>query len=560
MSTDLGVDDLDIARAFLAMQHGVRMLDADPLASFRCTSEVQRDYVRHQGHCEIYLHSGNKFGKSTIGIAVDIACCQGRDELDGIPLPHVPLPARWGLFVPDYPSHVTSTQPIIEALLGDWPKRFERHGQVIVAVRIKPIGWHSDDPSTWSLLKVYSCENRRAGVGARLYGAHFDEPPPIEILREVRKAGEASTVFPLGITATPLKRSQWQPLRADYPDPAQNEGRIVNGYLRLRGESFDNTALTERDKRELLRIYANDPLRDARLHGHEINTEGSSPFRRHYAELMQWLERCTDGEVGEWDVTREVITADGKELVTEVVEVEVHEERKPGHVYRVIPDPSLGIDDGEHDPCGLVVFDMTARIDVAAYRGYIGEFGLGVLAAGLGRAYGEAMVDADVTGGYGSALLSGLRAAGYRRIVNHASGRDGLERTHLGFTIDASTRAEFMSAINEALLASQAGHPFMRLRTRWVVSDLVDLVLKDGKPVTGSGMHDEGFICAGRFASLVTPDRRPYVPTVTREMVESPREAGVRAMREEMGLPALRRTRDGRPPGTRMRRMNVRPR
>lgn len=528
----------DLARDYLAFQHAITLLDADPLAQFRCTSEVQRDYLRNQGHAEVYLHSGNKFGKSTIGIAFDIAMCQGRDELDGIRLPRVPMPCRWGLFVPDYPSHLTSTQPIIEALVGDWPHKFERHGAVITAVRIKPIGWANDDPDSWSLLKVYSCENRRSGVGARLYGAHFDEPPPIEILREVRKAGEAATVFPVGITATPLKRSQWQPLREDYPDPEVNEGRIVNGYLRLRGESFDNTALTERDKRELLRIYANDPLKDARLHGYEINTEGSSPFRRHYAELTRWLTEAKAGELREWAVTREVSGAEGKRLVSERVEVEVHEEPVEGHVYRVVADPSLGIDDGEHDPGGLVVFDMTARCDVAAYRGFIGEFGLGVLAAGLGRYYREAMVDGDTTGGYGSAFLSGLRAAKYQRIVNTSSGKDGLERTHLGFVINAATRAQFMDAMNEALLASKEGAPYLRLRTRWVLSDLVDLVLKDGKPVTGSGMHDEGFICAGRFASLVTPDRRAVVPTVRRERKESPREVGMAAMRREMGLPS----------------------
>lgn len=542
---------LDIARNFLAFQHGARLLASDPLATFRCTSEVQREYLRNLGRAEIYLHSGNKFGKSTIGVAASIAMCQGRDELDGIRLPRLPMPARWGLFVTSYPLHRSSTQPIIQSLIGDWPHRFERHGQTITGVLIKPRDWHSDDPHTWSVLSVYSCENANAGTGARLYGAQFDEPPPMNILREVRKAGEVATVFPLSITATPTKRSQWQPLREDYPDPEVNEGRIVNGFLRLRGESFDNEALTERDKAELLNKYRNDPIREARLHGTEINDEGSSPFKRHYAELLRWLAEAGPGDMREWRVSREVVTAEGKRLVNELVDVEVHEDRQEGHVYRVIADPSLGIDDGEHDPGGLVVWDMTARCDVAAYRGYIGEYGLGVLAAGLSKQYGDAMVDGDTTGGYGSAFISGLRAAGCTRIVNTSSGKDGLERTHLGFTINAATRAEFSAAINEALLASKEGAPYMRVRTRWVLADLVDLALKDGKPVTGSGLHDEGFICAGRFATLVTPDRRVVVPVARRERAPTPREAGMAAMRKEMGLPVRRGT-PGRRLGGRM--------
>ena len=539
----------DLARTSLVLARGIELLDADPLAQFRCTSEVQRQFIRNLGRAvEIYLHSCNKGGKSTIGIATDLAICRDEPTLDGIPLPRVPMPARWGLFVPDYKAHRSSTQPIIEALVGNWPHAYERIGQTLVGVRIKPRGWRSDDPSTWSQYTVYSCENPNAGLGARLHGAGADEPPPEHIWREVRKAGEAGTIFPLSIRGTPLKRSTWWWLRNDYPDPHLNEGRIVNGFLRLRQPLVDahgrslNEALTERDIATLLQLYENDEFRDARIYGHEINTEGSSPFQRNYAELQRWFDVARTGELREWQVTREVASPEGMKLVREAVEVEVHADYVPGHVYRVIADPSYGIDDGEHDPGAALVVDLTAREDVCAYRGYIGEYGLGVLCAGLGRQYGEAPVDADTSGGYGSAFLGGLRAAGYTKVVTHQpQGSDrAMDRRDMGFVINAATRAEFASALNEALFASAQGSPWLTIRTRWVLADLVDLVLKNDRPVTGSGLHDEGFICAGRGATLLLPDRRPFVAREAPPKRETPREAGMKRLAESVGLPTRR--------------------
>lgn len=547
---------IDLSRAVLTFQRGIELLESDPLREFRHQCEKAKDFTRNLGRAEIYLHAANKWGKSTLGIATDLAMCAGMDELDGVPLPHVPMPARWGLFVTDYKAHRSSTQPIIERLVGRRPHRFERIGQTIVGVLLRPEDWRDDDPQSWSRLTVYSCENPNAGVGARLHGAGFDEPPPMPILQEVRKAGEAAAIYPMSIRATPLRRSQWWPLRADYPDPDINEGRILDGFLRLRGSVYENSALTPRDIRELERKYRNDPLKLARLYGQEINTDGSSPFRLHYAELERWFQAFEAGEVEEWDVPREVPTPEGLAVVTETVQVVVHRKAVPGHVYRVFADPSQGIDDGDHDPGAALVGDMTTGEEVASYHGFIGEYGLGVLCAALSRDYDDAMVDPDVTGGYGEGLLRGLRAAGCRRVVNRSSGRDGLDRTHLGFTIDAAFRMEGVAALNEALLAAEQGSPWLRLRSRWVLADLVDLVMRNDKPVTGNGTHDEGFILAARFAMLKTPERAPWRATPRREPVESPREAGWKALREEMGLPVVRRGRDGSEPGRRMRRMS----
>lgn len=179
----------------------------------------------------------------------------------------------------------------------------------------------------------------------------------------------------------------------------------------------------------------------------------------------------------------------GKVLIEETVEVEFWEDFDPLCVYRVIADCSLGIDDGEHDPGAATVWNMTRRTQAARYNGYLGEYGLAVLAAGLSRKYGDALVDPDVTGGYGSAFLSGMRAAGCSRVVTNRSEipHSGLKPSDLGFTIGRETRREFCAAINEALLWSEKGMPWLTVRSREDCAELMDLVLKDEKPVTAAG-------------------------------------------------------------------------
>ena len=95
----------------------------------------------------------------------------------------------------------------------------------------------------------------------------------------------------------------------------------------------------------------------------------------------------------------------------------------------------MGVDDGEHDPGECTVWDVSVRpvVDVASYSGFLGEYGLGVLSAGMAKHYEEALVDPDTTGGLGGGFLGGLRSAKYGRIVNHRTGKQEMSRVRVGF-------------------------------------------------------------------------------------------------------------------------------
>lgn len=512
---------------------------------------MQRDFLRGLSVAdEIYLHSGQGFGKTQIGATAGVALSQGRKELDGIELPVLRTPNTGLVLSLDYEQQKLSVQQHYLRAVGNWPHEARWEGEVLKTLRVKPLKSRSDDPKDWSLIQFMSQKNLSAGVGARAQWVHGDEPPVPSIWKEIRKAGLGLPIFPHFITGTPLKRSQWWWLRADYP--LEHAGRVHNGFLRLRGSTLDNRALLAADLARLKRQWANltPDERATRIEGHEYDSEGSSPFRRHYAELQRWLEACVDGERVEWKVSREIVTPQGKQLVTEVVDVEVWEEPDPRCVYRAIGDCSLGIDDGEHDPGEVTIWNMTRRTQVARYNGYIGEHGLAILSAGLGRMHFNALADPDVTGGYGSAFLSGLREANYPYVYVNRSEvpAGGLTPKDIGFTIGRETRREFCAAINEALLWSEQGRPFVTIRSREQVAELMDLVLKDEKPVTAAGRHDEALSTFGRVCTLLSPEK----PLILRTEVASrrtPRERGREAVLKAMGID--RRSSAPRPTGGR---------
>lgn len=525
-------------------------INADPLSLWRHASPRHRLATENLGRYELYIHSSNKWGKTYLGAAWGLSLARGRKELDGVLLPKMPTPNEGSVLSLDYEQQKASVQKTYLKLLGNWPHKAEWVGEILKSLRVRWDGCSSDDPRDWSVVRFRSQENRRAGVGARENWCHADEPPRQETWREYRKAGQPGWPYPRFITATPLSRRQWEWLREDYPK--DREG-VPNGrFLRIRGDLEDvrGTVLSDAEIAELIELYASDPLIEARLHGFEIDTDGLSPFRAHYDELGRWLEACTDGDWQEWKVAREVTTPQGRELVTEVVDLEVWEEYRADSVYRIVGDPSMGIDDKAHDPGEVVVWNMTTGNQCARYNGYIGEYGLGVLAAGLSKRYGNAEFDPDATGGYGSACLTGYRAAGGRALVlnTRVVPVGGIDRTDAGFTINSGTRNEFASAILEALVRSKAGHPFMKINSADTVRELMDLVFDDRmRPVTSPGRHDEGFITTGRAASLLMPgmDRKRVITPVSRE---TPAQAGRRKMLEEMGIVRTPQLRGGSRP------------
>jgi hypothetical protein len=111
----------------------------------------------------------------------------------------------------------------------------------------------------------------------------------------------------------------------------------------------------------------------------------------------------------------------------------------------------------------------------------------------------------------------------------------GLTPKDIGFTIGKETRSQFCAAINEALLWSQEGRPFVTLRSRSQAAELMDLVLKDDRPVTAGGRHDESLSTFGRICTLLSPER-PLIVRPKYESQKSPRERGREQVLRAMGL------------------------
>ena len=549
----------------LILQAGIERDAADPLARWKPMSAEQDRVCRELGRGEILFGSGNEAGKTTLG-KVFVALAQGRKEIQGadlrvdgrwvpgppILLPSVPQPSQWVVASLDFKQQILSVQPKYLSAIGTWPHKARWNGDTLESLRIKPIGFTSPDPRDWSLITFISAKNLQSGVGFRGHGYHCDEPPPMWLLAELRKMAESGTICIGVITATMLKRSQWQPLRPDYP--IEQEGRWHGRFLRVRAPAFNpddldddtvgNRSLTREDKERLLAMYANAPEgeRLARILGLEIDAENSNPLRDVLDEITKQHGEARDGEIIEWKVSREVPTPQGKQMVTELVETECWADVEPGHVYRVVVDTSLGISDGAHDPGMAQVVDMTIGAQVERYEGFLGEYGLGVLSGALSRKWNHGSVDVATTAGYGENCLSGLRAVGCRSIVSRQiKAKDGkIDRTDIGFKENTDTRKQFVGALIEAFKAARMGHPWLTVRSRADLAQMMDLSWDDkDRTVRIPGVHHgESVVTLGRVASLLTPEKyRQSIPAAAQRMPEGP----IDLARKNMGLPPLPR-------------------
>lgn len=537
----------------MVMQAALARRKADPLAYWQTASREQETAIAELGRGEILYGGANKAGKTTFAYPF-VALARGLRSIAGINLPSVPQPSSWVVASLDFTQQQLSVQPKYLRAVGTWPHKALWDRDTLRSLRVKYEGCQSDDPKDWSLITFISAKNQQAGTGFRGNGYHCDEPPPMWLLSELRKMGDAGQLVIGIITATMLRRSQWQPLRQDYPEPTRNEGRWVGRFLRLRAPAFNpddlddstvgNRFLTRADKEDMLAKYQNDPTFEARILGREIDTSGSNPLRAVLAEMQRQHDAAREGVLTEWKVAREVPTREGKQLVTELVEVESWEDGpRDSSRYRIYVDTSLGLADGAHDPGMVQVVDMTARAQVCRYEGFIGEYGLGVLAGGLSKRWNDAEVKVATTGGYGEACLSGLRAVGCRNIfTTQVTSRTGaIDRTDIGWKETADTRLEGFAALREAFVAASAGHPYLTIRSRADLAQLIDLQI-DGKDriIRIAGVHHgESAVLLGRWAADVSPDKRQRsVPERARERAGSPAEL----MARSAGMPLSRST------------------
>lgn len=484
---------------------------ADPLRYWHFAVPRMRDAFGLFAHprapiSELYARGANGTGKTLTNAAYVLACLQKRREFDGVALP------QWrgkveGVFLSlDYKAQKLSVQPAILKLLGKWPHHARYTGDVLSTVAIMPVNGSSDE-SEWSTLTLLSEENKRAGVGVRADVVAFDEPPEIEILRELRKAAHAGRRGIRVIGATPTIRRQWAPLKDEYGDsPRSSLRRVGPDWAEVRW-SLDEVAdwvLSPAEKDKLKREYGRDrkrrdPLYDARVFGDYIDASGSCPFD--IDTLLAMLDECVDPELVEWPVSAEEGGEEAESRVARRVTVEVYAKPRKSRSYYVTIDPSSGTDDGLHDPYEIEIAELGSGDLVARCGGYLSGRTVGILAAGLARQYHDALIDVEVNDRWGVNVVEGCYAASYANFARERRElRPGEWSNEIGFHNTAQSRPVIIGSIQAWIEARRAGIRYAECRSRFVLQSLLDCILDEtGKIVAAPGLHDEPLICWGQM-------------------------------------------------------------
>jgi hypothetical protein len=555
-----------LGERYVRVRLGNMLRDEDPLRFWHHSSDQSREATALLTEVdEVYARAANKGGKTEWEYAVGLAMLQKRPELDGVPLPQWRGRVEGVSLEIDHEQQKLSSQQTILRLLGHWPHHASWKGNgVLASLRIQPLGGSSDQ-SQWSTLTFMSQENRRTGTGIRADLVLANEPPREDIFREVRKAAHAGRRIVRIIGATPIHRRQWQWVKDDYGDCPRDSIRRQQNRAEVRWSIHHNRALSQAEIEALLAEYWGpperktpaDPLYDARVFGDYIDTSGLCPFD--IVALNRMLEECLEPEVEEWNITREVDAEDGRVRVAARVPVQVLKRPEVGKSYYLNIDPSKGINDRSHDPGGILVSEMGTGEDVALYEGYIGSYGLGILAAGLARQYNNALVDPESNSGWSEGVMRALGDSGYGNISKtRRMGTEGKWETRWGFETTNQTRPAMIEAVQDWVSAYGVGVRYAPCRFRRVIETLLDVILdEDGKPVAAPGFHDEFMILKGQSLRKTRPRKpdanlsRPHrvAPPATGELtVDDLLREGLRDQAPRIGGGAISRPRS-RPRG-----------
>ena len=217
----MAIASASYADAAIKVRLALAARESDPLSVWHHASPQSRTATELLADFdELYARAANKAGKTEWAAAVVLALLEKRPTLDGVALPQWHGPIHALALSLDYVQQKLSVQQTIMRLLGTWPHHAKWKGDdILSSLLVKPIN-ASDDEETWSELTFMSQENRRAGIGARADVVWFDEPPVMDILRELRKAAHAGRKIVRLISATPTIRRQWAPLAEDYKPQA----------------------------------------------------------------------------------------------------------------------------------------------------------------------------------------------------------------------------------------------------------------------------------------------------------------------------------------------------
>ena len=506
----------DLTAALLSAEAGLRAFEADPIGSFRCKSDAQRRFITSLSKFrETYLRSGSRAGKTTIGSRCGVAMARGETELDGIALPLVGAPNSGAVLAKGRAMAKESVIKAYQEAVGKWPHHLEKNGNAIEAIWVKPRRSQSDEWRDWSCIRFF-VEGGQSVAGMRLDWAHADEPPDWGMWVELRMRGKANRHFVRFITATPIDKREWKPLREDFKGCDWPNGR--DGKVELRMSVYDNKALGRED----LKAHEEDskgPWQKAKLYGDYIDLTGTNPFDA--AGLTRWKERCTEPtEELDW------VTGSGVAL-----KVALWANAVEGEQYMAVADPSAGIWDekGEHDPCEVVVVSRGVKgrpAVVARYNGYIPAHELGRLSSFLARRYNNALLVWERNSGYGEAFFLGI--GDYRNVYveHHHDSRSMPLSERVGWLTTATTRGTIIGALQKAVLEDG-----LLVLSKGAVESLEDVVLdRRGRIEAGAGAHDEDMIVLGLACHLL--ETYPlYVPTEAPSSEKLLSALGLRAKR-----------------------------
>lgn len=506
----------------------MRSIVEDGMAECVCIAVEHPDATYLTRDC-IVTH--NTFG----GVALDTALLVGRRELWGIELPYLKPPVVGALIVESYKiAEDSSVQALLE-LIGDVPHKVGTTGGVnrwtsVVYVRHPEI--RSDNYEDWSKVTLFPHEGELP-EGIRLDFAHADEPAPARVWDAIRHRGRGGgRPFLRYTTATPTERATWgwymTPEEFEHAlisreEFEQGTGRPRNRRVRIQTSVFDNNTLTEEDFADKRAMAAGSPLERARLYGDHVDVTGKNPLDQ--VMLATWEGRCRAGEDVPVQIQVKVNRPGARETRNRVVTYREFFPPEPDEFYYLPLDPSSGVDDRLHDPAAFHVYACRAERLVAVFEGALGPYGLGQLAGIVGWRYGgeakAALVDPEMSGGWGEAVLDGLGDLGYWNIsqdVNEEQ-NDKLE-PRLGFRTTPFNRGDLIGAVDKLLFHDAVIVPDIR-----VVSCLKNVIVNEkGKVEAAPGRHDEHLILLGRYGvrrpTFMLPERRAPKPVPFERLVD----------------------------------------
>lgn len=495
----------------------------DPLSSFRCISEAQRKLLRYSSQAEVLMRSGNAGGKTACGAALAVALLRGVRELDGIRLPELPVPCIGWCLVQTYQAQVDSAQAAVLGWLGTWPHKADMlRGDIIQTLWVSTAKCvHETDKRCRTCSKlVFHSADGGGSVGGRIDFGWADEPPKYATWDEFRQRGGAERRLVRFLTATPKEKTWWWWLANRDYGFVNCDDKIVGGLVEIRCSIFDNKALSPVSLADKIASAERSQYKDAILYGDYVDLRGECPFN--VSRLQEWQRRpyVVDPETLRVSIRSEQTFDDGRHLIEKVCPVQVWEQPREGFSYLAVLDPSSGVKSKAHDPAAIHVYRWSGRpMLVARYCDYLEPYGLGYLAGKLGTLYNRALIDVDVTGGYGANSITALSQQRYHNIVrDYHEASPGSLTPRLGFVITGVNRSEITTSIVRALEEDSVAIP-----SADVLSSLLGISVdeKDKWLATpNSARHDEDMICMGRalhlMGTLPTPRTRPAEPAEER--------------------------------------------